>query len=1019
MLAATSTKATPRPTTRTGLDGDARALLRPGQKWCSRVLVARCGLAALTLLLTLLATATPAPARGPLQIGIADDGVLLGDPAEADEAVASWQRLGIDTARIQVSWARVAPAPDYPLMPIGFNPYNAGDPGYHWGVIDAAVRRVVDAGIQPILMIDGPPPLWSSSRPAAGNQRFKPQSWQFAAFASAVAGRYQADVATYILWNEPNLPLWLQPQADCVARKCHPVSADTYRFMVRSAYPAIHAADPDARVLIGALAPRGGRLVSRNANMRPLEFLRAFGCVDTALRPIRSRGCKGFQPAIADGFAYHAHSTKLAPDQPYEHPDDADIASLPRVEQLLDSLQEDGRIIGTSGPLGIWLDEYAYQTNPPDRERGVSPGRQDRYLQQAAYIAWRDPRVQMIGQYAWRDEPVDGGRSYTGWQSGLFFSDGRPKPALAHFANPFWVDVRRSTLWGQVRPGGAHTVEVQVRPPGRNQGWSSLGRLATAGDGTWVMRTPITPFATYRAISEDGRTSAAVVAAPSNSDPNEAPPDEAPTEVTPVERRTVAVTPRAPVPRSFAGLSVEYRSVRDFLGTGGLPNPVFAALSRTLEREGSGPPPLRFGGDSTDQTWWNPAYAPRPAGITTDLDPAWLTDVRTWLSAVKSPLTFGLNLGLNDPARAAELARAVAGGVPRDALSGFQIGNEPDLYPTARRYKVGPHRLARIAKRPLDYDYAQLRRELEAHIPAISAAAPGIPLQSSPFAAAAWNDHAQDVLGIAQGAFSVYAAHAYALQTCNSNARRLDRAGYIPALLAGRPYTALMARMEELVAVATAQGADVRVDELNTAICGGLLGVSDTFASAIWGTDVLFGLAQAGVRRAHFHTWTGARYAPVEFGSRPARVRPLFYAMLLFNRATPDGSRLLPVGPNPPGARLKTWATVDGAGTRRVVVINKDPKGARKVILRVAGAGRVARVERLQARSLRSTGGVTLGGQSYGTTTKDGVLRGDRVVERVPSQGGAFTLAMPPGSAALMTIGSAAREGPPLPRRAR
>ena len=964
----------------------------------------------LIALMALLAVALPAAAqaRPPLQIGIADDGALTGEPAEARATAAAWKRLGIDVARLQVSWSRVAPEPDRPLAPLGFDPANPDDPGYHWGVIDAEVERLVEAGIEPILMIDGPPPLWASARPASGNQRFKPVAWQFAAFSAAVARRYGDRVTTYILWNEPNLPLWLQPQAECSKRRCRPVSADLYRFMVRGAYPAIRAADAESRVLIGALAPRGGNLTSRNANMRPLEFLRALGCVDAALRPLRSYGCKGFAPAIADGFAYHAHSTKLAPDQPYEHPDDADLASLPRVERLLDTLQARGRLVGTEAPLGIWLDEYAYQTNPPDRERGVSPGRQDRYLQQSAYMAWRDPRVRMIGQYAWRDEPVGGGRSYTGWQSGLFFADGRPKPALANFPMPFWIDLPRNTLWGQVRPGGAHVVEVQIRPPGRGAEWTTLTREATAEDGTWVARAPIVPFASYRAISDSGLTSATMVATPPASDPNRAPPDE-PRATGAVERRTVATTPRAPVPRSFAGLSIEYHALDEFLGEGGRVNPVFAELARTLGRLGSGPPSLRFGGDSTDQTWWNPAAAPRPFGIRTDLGPAWIAQLQAWLRAVPTPLSVGLNLGLNDPAGAAELARAVTASVPRGALSAFELGNEPDLYTRGRRYRVGDRAVVRTPKRAAGYDYAQLRRELDAYLPAVSAAAPGIPLASPPFAAAAWDDNQSDLLGGTGGAFSVYSAHAYALQTCDPNRRRSDRSGYAQALLAGRPYSALMARMEHLVGVAATYGARVRVSELNTAICGGLLGLSDTFASALWGTDVLFGLAQAGVRNADFHTWTGARYAPLDFGHGRARVRPLFYAMLLFNRATPDGSRLLPVGPNPPGARVKTWATIDRERTRRIVVINKDARAARTVVLSVPGGAPRGRVERLRARSLRSPGGVTLGGQGYGDGATDGVLRGPRVIEPVGARDGRFTVWMPPGSAALLTVRGAGR----------
>jgi hypothetical protein len=59
--------------------------------------------------------------------------------------------------------------------------------------------------------------------------------------------------------------------------------------------------------------------------------------------------------------------------------------------------------------------------------------------------------VKLFSQYLWRDDPVSRGGSYAGWQSGLEFANGRAKPALKHFANPFAIDTARGRLWGQVR----------------------------------------------------------------------------------------------------------------------------------------------------------------------------------------------------------------------------------------------------------------------------------------------------------------------------------------------------------------------------------------------------------------------------------------------------------------------------------------------------------------------------------------------------------------------------------------
>jgi hypothetical protein len=966
--------------------------------------VTRCLALLAFLLVAALGAAAPAGARV-MQTGIADDAVLLGGGAAADDAVDQWRALGVDVVRIQVTWARVAPTPEAPAPPAGFQGQNPDDPGYRWGVIDGAMARLARVGMTPMLMLDGPPPLWASGNPARRNPRYRPSAPAFANFAAAVAKRYGGAVNQYILWNEPNLPVWLQPQADCGKSRCTPVSPNVYRDMVRAAYPAIHAVDPVAQVLIGALAPAGGDLKSNNANMRPLEFLRGLGCLDGERRPIHTGACKAFTPAFADGIAYHPHSTRHAPSQPYAHPDNADLGSLGKIERLLDELQRRHRIVGATTPLNLWLDEYGYQTNPPDKLRGVSPGAQDRYLQQAAYIAWHDPRVVVLSQYLWQDEPALGGRSYTGWQSGLHFADGASKPALAHFDDPIWVDFHDKVAWGQVRPGTGHTVTIQRRLAGGATPWETLATVQTDTDGSWQIATPPVPFATYRSIAEDGRTSAAMIAVP----PGQASADEVPSP-TPddalVARRTVGTVAGALIPRSFAGLSMEYWSAQSYLG-GTRPNPIFARLMQTLAAGGNGAPTIRIGGNSTDETWWNPGGAPRPAGVVTDVTPAWLAVLRQWTALTRTPMMLGLNLALHDPANAAAYAQAAFGAVAPGLLAAFEIGNEPDLYTTPRTFRVGSRVIARGQRRPAAYDYVAYRDELQTLRAATEAAAPGAPLAGGGFASAAWEDNENDLLSLPGPRPLAFSAHTYAMHTCDRNPHR-TKASFARALLGSNSLAPPVARMAQLAAVATTHGSTFRVSEMNSANCGGVHGASDALASALWGTDVMFALADAGARGVNFHTFTGAFYAPVDFGLHKGHfagfVHPLFYAMMLFNRAAPHGARLLPVGPNPPTAPLKTWATVDPAGTRRVVVINKSPDKQRRLVLRVPGGGARARVQRLVGPSITATSGVTLGGRSYGVATSDGKLRGKDRSERLVRGGGAFRLDVPPASAALVTV---------------
>src|SRR5436190_12990978 len=80
-----------------------------------------------------------------------------------------------------------------------------------------------------------------------------------------------------------------------------------------------------------------------------------------------------------------------------------------------------------------------------------------------------------------------------------------------------------------------------------------------------------------------------------------------------VVKRTIG-SAGVPVPRSFAGLSIEYPSTQDYFGTPGKPNEAFIQLLRTLGQNGTGPPTIRLGGNSGDASWWNPDGAARPLG---------------------------------------------------------------------------------------------------------------------------------------------------------------------------------------------------------------------------------------------------------------------------------------------------------------------------------------------------------------------------------------------------------------------
>ncbi len=460
-------------------------------------------LAAALLLVVLIAT--PAKAAGPT-VGIADDRVLLGGGAEADRAVKEWRRLGIQDVRIYALWSRIAPGAGRRTRPAGFDGADPASPGYDWSALDAAVDRVSNADMRPMLTITGPGPLWTSSEPRRDDPRFEPDPAEYAAFAEAVATRYGDRVDRYILWNEPNLSSWLRPQASCTRSGCTPIAPHLYRELVRAAYPAVHAADPGAQVLIGAMSSRGSDLLRSGSAERPLVFARALGCMTARFARIRSGRCRSFHPATADGFAFHPHGVLTAPDRPFPNPDDVDLASLPRLESTLDRLQRAGALRPTTSRFNLFLDEYGYQTDPPDRFAGVSAATQDAWLQKAAYLAWRDKRVKLFTQYIWRDEPISAAGA--GWQSGLRYADGRAKPSLGHFATPFVVDAARSRLWGQARRADAPEVTVERRLAGSAR-WRTVATVRPDSQGYWSLTTRLVRGASYRYLAA-GATSAIV-----------------------------------------------------------------------------------------------------------------------------------------------------------------------------------------------------------------------------------------------------------------------------------------------------------------------------------------------------------------------------------------------------------------------------------------------------------------------------------------------------------------------------
>jgi hypothetical protein len=472
---------------------------------------------------TWVAAAAPAARAAGPEISIEDERLMLSDPSQAAAAVLAWKALGIERVRIHARWWVLAPGHDAKRMPRGFRGADPDDPGYDWTSLDHAVGLVRQAQMKVTLTITGPGPRWTSRIRSDHYRQWDPDPKAFGAFAHAVAERYGGVVDRYMIWNEPNQPGWLMPQSTCTRRGgCALVAPHLYRGLVRAAVPQVHAADPGSEVLLGELAPIGRRPTQTTTPLKPLPFLRAMGCVDDRFRPVRTGRCKGFAPARADAFGYHPHSKGLAPDTVNPDPEEAQFGDLPRLFSTLDRLTRARRIVAPHRRFPVYLTEFGYQTFPPSRG-GVSPNQQSRFLQEALYIASRFSRIKGLTFYQWIDEPTiyrPDGSAYATWQAGLYFIDGRAKPALSTFPAPFVIDVRpkgaAARFWGQVRPSAQRRVTVQIRRRGARS-WSTLRRMGTDPRGYWSKRFKVRAGARYRYLWTPTRTPGAPEPEPQHS----------------------------------------------------------------------------------------------------------------------------------------------------------------------------------------------------------------------------------------------------------------------------------------------------------------------------------------------------------------------------------------------------------------------------------------------------------------------------------------------------------------------
>ena len=449
------------------------------------------------------------------------------------------------------------------------------------------------------------------------------------------------------------------------------------------------------------------------------------------------------------------------------------------------------------------------------------------------------------------------------------------------------------------------------------------------------------------------------------------------------------------LPSGFVGLSLEYSAVHRYIGRNPHAiNPVFDQLVAALSPGAS--PVLRIGGDSTDHTSLPLPGLVEPAGVSYTLTNDWLSTVHSMAADLNARLILGVNLAADNPQVASAEARALVTGIGGQYVDALEIGNEPDVYTDFAWYRT------RTGQIGFARGNGWTEPGFEQEFRKWAAALPDVPLAGPAYAYENWMSQLPSLIS-ANAHLGVVTFHRYPLRGCGPNAKGPLEAT-IPNLLDDASSRGLAASVAPYISAVHAAGLPFRVDELNSASCGGSPGVSNTFASSLWILDTLFNMAAVGVDGVNIHTLPGAAYAPFSFSvshhTWHATVNPLYYGLLMFTQAFPAGAHLL--SSTSSDANVKIWSTVDSSGTVRTVLINQNSAPA-VVRLHVQGHGTApATVETMSAPALTSTDAVQLGDHSFAPETTTGTLPAPETTELNPLLG-EYQVTVPADSAMLIT----------------
>jgi len=495
----------------------------------------------------------------------------------------------------------------------------------------------------------------------------------------------------------------------------------------------------------------------------------------------------------------------------------------------------------------------------------------------------------------------------------------------------------------------------------------------------------------------------------------------------------------------FVGISLEWGSVEAIAG-----HPTFPKLMRHLTSTPGGKGPnLRVGGNSADETWWNPtgerdkhsscsaSYSGQFC-IVNDMKVSTLQAIREGTQALNGSVVIDLVMLQNLTASwAVEEAQATKDNIGWEWVDSFEIGNENDLFP-------------QNGARSPSWNATQYEKEFSMYLDALAGVLPTKKfiqggtlccedkfLSFQPAMLKEWSSQLKS-----------WSFHRYPTSTCGGKTVTAQE------VLSDSSTDGQANMVREWAQLAQQLGIPFHIGESNSASCGGQRGVSDTLAAALWSLDYMFAMAAVNISRINFH---GGGTGPYSWFNLRAdgspQVFPLFYGMSLFSWVTANSSRVVELKGAPGslcqqgilagpvccaascghcggegcdklpggaakcctgtitqnnitcvqssdngcviGLRAKAWAVTDAQAQSRVVVINKNLNEPTKV--RLNASGNQAQLVTLSAKGVNATTGLSFAGLTW-DGSKLGELVGTYKPTVLTPVSNAFEFSVPPAA---------------------